>query len=137
MVQEVPDMGYEWRNWHMDHPELKGGDAAEVGVWKKLASRATGSYSLTSDDPSGIANRVPVSRVARPQDASKALYLVSLLSSSARSYLDTYEQRTFRPVAEVADMETRLGPVVFVDPVFQHSRCHYVGFVRGWFRRVG
>ena len=38
-------------------------------------------------------------------------------------------------------METRLGPAgLQVDPVFQHSWRHYVGFVRdlvkGWFRRV-
>ena len=44
------------------------------------------------------------SRVARPQDASKALYLVSLLSSSALSYLGTYKQRMIRLVSEVADM---------------------------------
>ena len=46
-----------------------------------------------------------------------------------------------RPVSEVADMETRLGPAGrFVDPVFQHSRRHHVGFIRDlakvWFRRV-
>ena len=36
-----------------------------------------------------------------------------------------------RPVSEVADMETRLRPAGrYVDPVFQHSRRHYVGFVR-------
>ena len=32
-----------------------------------------------------------------------------------------------RPVSEVADMETRFR---YVDPVFQHSRRQYVGFVR-------
>ena len=37
----------------------------------------------------------------------------------------------FRPVSEVADMETRLGPAGrFSDPVFQHSLRHSVGFVR-------
>ena len=36
-----------------------------------------------------------------------------------------------RPVSEVADMETQLGPAGrYVDPVFQHSRRHYVGFIR-------
>ena len=35
-------------------------------------------------------------RVARPQDASKAPNLVSLLSSSARLYLDLYTQRVLR-----------------------------------------
>ena len=34
-----------------------------------------------------------------------------------------------RPVSEVADMETRLGPSGrYVDSVFQHSRRHNVGF---------
>ena len=60
----------------------------------------------------------------------KALYLVSLLSSSARSYLDTNKQRVFRPVLEVADVETRLGLAGRdVDPVFQHSWRHHAGFV--------
>ena len=55
--------------------------------------------------------------------ASKALYLVSLLSSSARSDLDTYKLRMRRPISKVADM---LGPAgQYVDPVFQHSRRHY------------
>ena len=37
----------------------------------------------------------------------------------------------FRPVSENADMATQLGPAgSHVDPVFQHSRRHYVGFVR-------
>ena len=32
---------------------------------------------------------------------------------------------------EVAGMETRLGPASRdIDPVFQHSRRHFVGFVR-------
>ena len=36
-----------------------------------------------------------------------------------------------RLVSEVADMETRLGLVGrLVDPVFQHSRRHYVGFIQ-------
>ena len=36
-----------------------------------------------------------------------------------------------RPVSELADMETRQGLVGrHVDPVFQHSRRHYVGFIR-------
>ena len=36
-----------------------------------------------------------------------------------------------RPVSEIADMETRLGPAGrYVDPVRQHSGRHSVGFVR-------
>ena len=63
-----------------------------------------------------------LSRVARPQDASKAPHLVSLLSSSARSCLDAYKQRMLRPASEVADMEPPLGLAGrHVDPVFQHS----------------
>ena len=42
----------------------------------------------------------------------KAPYLVSLLSRSARSYLDTNKQRMLRPVSEVVDVETRFGPDV-------------------------
>ena len=37
----------------------------------------------------------------------------------------------FRPVSEAADMEYQLGLARrYVDPVFQHSWRHYVGFVR-------
>ena len=53
------------------------------------------------------------------QDASKASYFGSMLSSSARSYLVACKQRTLRPVSEVADIETRL-----VHPVFQHRHRH-------------
>ena len=97
-----------------------------------LASRAIGVYSLTSDDPASVSLTVfQSSRVARPQEASKAPYFRSLLSCSARSYMDTYKQRTLRPVSEVADTESRLDPGgLYVDPVFQHSPRHYVGFVR-------
>ena len=36
-----------------------------------------------------------------------------------------------RPAAEVADMPHCLGLAGrYVDPVFQHTRRHYVGFVR-------
>ena len=36
-----------------------------------------------------------------------------------------------RPFSEVVDIEARLGPVGRqVDPVFQHCKRHYVGFVR-------
>ena len=70
------------------------------------------------------------SRAASPQDASRAPYFVSLLSTSARSYLDAYKQRTLRPVSEVVDMEIGLGPACrYVDPVFHHSWHQYVGFV--------
>ena len=58
-------------------------------------------------------NAFQSSRVARPQDASKAPNFVSLLSSSARSGLDAYRQRMLRSVSEVADVESWLGqPVV-------------------------
>ena len=61
----------------------------------------------------------------------KLLPLVSLLSSSARSYLDAFWQRVLRPDSEVAYMEAQLGPAGrYVDPVFQHSPRHCVGFVR-------
>ena len=29
-LQEEPDLGDEWRNWHMKHPELESDDAVEV-----------------------------------------------------------------------------------------------------------
>ena len=91
-----------------------------------LASRAIGGCSLSSDDHApGSLTVFQSSRVARPQDASKPPCLVSLLSRSARSHLDTCEQRMLRPVSEVADMETRLWLADrYVDPVFQHSRRH-------------
>ena len=67
-----------------------------------MLGRAIGSYSLTYDDPApGSLTVFQSSRVARPQDASKAPYLGSLLSSSARSYLDAYEQRVLRLVSEL------------------------------------
>ena len=58
--------------------------SGEAALLRLLASRAIGGYSLTSDDPAPRSQTVfHSSRVARPQDASKAPYLVSLLSSSA------------------------------------------------------
>ena len=64
-------------------------ETGEAALRRLLASRATGGYSLTSDDPApGSLTVSQSSRVARPQDASKAAYFVSLLSSSARSYLN-------------------------------------------------
>ena len=87
---------------------------------------------MTSDDPApGSPTVFQSSRVARPRDASEALYLGSLLSSSGRPNLDAYKQRMLRPVSEVADIETWLGPAGRdVDPVFHHSWRHHVGFVR-------
>ena len=55
---------------------------------------------------------------------------VSLLSSSARLFLETYKQRLLRPVCEADGMEARLGLACrYVDPVFQHCRRHYKGFI--------
>ena len=94
------------------------------GALRRLpASRAIGVYSLTSDDPApGSLTVFQSSRVARPQDASQAPYKVSLLSSSARSYLDAKKLCMLRPVSEVAGRH--------IDSVFHHSWRHYVGFVR-------
>ena len=82
-----------------------------------------------------VGNRSPAVAGADPnlvhRMLRKLLTFVSLLSSSARSYLDTNKQRMLRPVSEVADTETRLGPAVwYVDLLFQHSRRHSVGVVR-------
>ena len=84
---------------------------------------------MTSDDPApGSLTVFQSSRVARPQNASKGLYLMSVLSSSARSYLDAKMQRMRRPVSEFADMGTRMGPAGRdIHPVFQHSRRDFVG----------
>ena len=66
----------------------ESGEAALRGL---LASGAIGGCSLTSDDPApGSLTVFQSSQVARPQDASKALNIVSLLSSKVRSYLDAY-----------------------------------------------
>ena len=80
-----------------------GAESGEAALLGLLASRATGGCAMTSDFSTPGARTVfQSSRVARPQDASEAANLVSLLSSSARSYLDTYEQRMLHPVSEVA-----------------------------------
>ena len=53
---------------------------------------------MTSDDPApGSLAVLQSSRVARPQDASKAICLGSLLSSSVRSVLDAFQQRALPP----------------------------------------
>ena len=75
------------------------------------ASRSTGGYSLTSDDP-----------------APGSLTVFARCSTTGCL---KGSQRVLRPVSEVADMQNRLGLVSrFVDPGFQHRRRHYVGFVR-------
>ena len=104
----------------------KVAESSEAALRRLLASRAIGGDSLISVDPDpGSLTVFQSPRVAPPQDASKAPDLVSLLSSSSRSYLDPYKERMLRPVSEVADMETWLGLVGrYVDPVFQHSRRH-------------
>ena len=94
-------------------------ESCEAVLRRLLASCAIGGCSQSC------------ARVARPQDASKAPCFVPLLSSSARSYLNTKKQRMLRTVSEVAFMETQLGPASrYVHPVFQHSRRHVVRFVR-------
>ena len=148
--------------------------SGEAALRRLLASRAIGGYSLTSGDLApGSLTVFQSSRVARPQDASKAPHVEPLptsarpmsmrtldltpgntvwtewfmfaktcfllllggvakdASSSARPHLGAKKQRMLRPFSEVADIEARLGPVGrHVDPVFQHSQGHYVGFVR-------
>ena len=85
---------------------------------------------MTSDDPApGSLSVFQSSRVTRPQDASKALHIGSLLSSSSRSFLDTCKQRMVCPVSEVADMETGLGPTGRdADPVFPAQSATPCGF---------
>ena len=87
---------------------------------------------MTSDAlASGSQTVFQSSQFTRPQDASKAPHLGSLLSGSARFCLDAKKQRMLRPGSEVADMENLLGPTCrHVHPVFKHSQRHYVGFVR-------
>ena len=93
-----------------------GTESGEASLRRLLASRGVRGYALTVFQSS---------RVARPQDASKASNLESLLISSARSYLDAFLQRMLRPFSDVADMEARLGRAGrYVDPVFQHNRRH-------------
>ena len=107
-------------------------EPGEAALRRLFASRAVRDYALTSDDLArGSLTVFQSTRVAQPQDASRAPYHVSQRSSSARSYLDTYKQRMLRPASEVADMDTPVGTGSrYVDPVFQHSRRHDVGFVR-------
>ena len=107
--------------------------ALRLALRRLLAIRDIGGYSLISDGLAlGLLTIFRSSRVARPQDDSKALQPGSLLGISARSYFYAKKkQRVLRPVSEVADMETRLGLAArCVDPAFQHSRPHCVGFVR-------
>ena len=76
-----------------------GIESGEAGR-RLLASRGIGGFAMTSDDPApGSLIVFQSSRDARPQDASKALYLVSVLSSLARV--------TLRPVSEVAGQSSR------------------------------
>ena len=63
-------------------------ESGEAALRRRLASRAIGGYSLTSDAPTQTSLTVfRSSRVARAQVDSKAPNLESLLRSSARSYL--------------------------------------------------
>ena len=99
-------------------------ESGEAALRRLLASRAVGGCSLSSDDPvPGWLTVFQSSRVARPQDASKAPYLVSL--SSARSYLVQRMLRLFlRLLTWKADWHR---PVDTVDPVFRYSRRRNVG----------
>ena len=109
-----------------------GTESGEAALRTLLAGRSTAGYSLTSDDPApGSLTVFQSSRVARPQDASKAHDFVSLLSSSARSYPDEYMQRMFRPDSEFADMQTQPRPTDrYINQILQHNRHHNVGFIR-------
>ena len=106
-------------------------ESGEAALRRLLASRAIGGYSLTSDDPASESlTVVQPSRVARPQDASEALDLESLLSSSALTRMRGGIV-CFVPFSEVADVEAQLGPAGrYVDAVFQHTRRHFEGFLR-------
>ena len=101
-------------------------ESGEAALRRLLTSRAIGGQS-TSDDPApGSFSVFQSSRVARPQDASKAPFLVSLLSGSARSCLNASEQRMLSRISEVADMETGLGPASrHVDPAQPASLCWF------------
>ena len=65
-----------------DFRPLSVTESGEAALRRLLASRAIGSDSLTFDDPAlGSLTAFQSSRVARPQDASRAPDLVPLLSS--------------------------------------------------------
>ena len=87
--------------------------SGEAVLLRLFPSRAIGGSSLTSDDlASGPQTVCQSSRVARPQDASQAPHPVSLLSSSARSYLDAYEQRM--PVVTLIQFSSTADHVTWV-----------------------
>ena len=113
-----------------------GTESGEAALWRLLVCRALGGYSPTSNDAAlGWLAVFQSLRVARPQDASKAFYLGSSLSCATPSSLDVCKQRMLRPVSEVADMETWLGPAGrYVDAVIWHSRRHYVVYIRDMVR---
>ena len=63
-----------------------GTENGEAALWRLLACRAVGGYSLTSVDAAlGSLTVFQSLRVARPQDASKAFYLGSPLSCATPS----------------------------------------------------
>ena len=106
-------------------------ESGEAALRRLHASRPIGGYSLTSDDPAPASLTVFQSSRVDHGMRQKLPHLESPLRSSVRSYLDTYEQRLLGAVSEVADMDTRLGPVGrYFDPVFQHSRRNHRSFVR-------
>ena len=106
-----------------------GCESGEATLQRLHASRAIRGCAMISDDPApGPPTVFQTSRVARPEDASKACGCLSL-RSSARLHFDTYEQRTLRPVSEVADMEAPLGPAGRnVESVSQRSRGYIFSF---------
>ena len=60
------------------HGLVSGTESGEAGPRRRLVSRAGGGYAMTSDDPTlGSLTVFQYLRLARPQDASKALELVS------------------------------------------------------------
>ena len=85
-------------------------ESGEAALRRLLASCVIGGCSLASGGPAlGSLTVFRSSRVARPQDASKAPHLGSFLNISARSFLDAFKQRMLRPVREAAQPASPRG----------------------------
>ena len=81
---------------------------------------------MTSDDLTpGSLTVSQSSRVARAQDASKANDPLSLWSSSARLYLDTFYKRVCFALNLWLLTSSR-----YVNMIFKHIRRHNAGFIR-------